>query len=66
MPRRVTRMGAVRGLLGGSRAWFTLWALGGAFKMLGKLIRKEPEVVYSEDLHPGESLVITHLTHRVR
>jgi hypothetical protein len=66
MPRRVTRMGAVRGLLGGSRTWFALWVVGGTFKMLGKLIRKEPDVVYSEDLQPGESLVITHLTHRVR
>ena len=65
MPRRITRMGAVRGLLGGSRAWFLMWAVAGAFKMLAKLVRKEPEVVYNEDLQPGESLVITHLTHRV-
>lgn len=65
MPRRITRMGAARGLLGGSRAWLALWAVTGAFKMLAKLFRKEPKVVYSEDLQPGESLVITHLTHRV-
>jgi hypothetical protein len=65
MSRRITRMGAMRGLLGGSRAWLGVWAVAGAFKMLAKLVRKEPKVVYCEDLGPGESLVITHLTHRV-
>jgi hypothetical protein len=66
MPRRrLTRMGAVRGLLGGSKAWFAVWVLAGGFRMLAKVFRREAEVVYSEDLEPGQSLVITHLTHRV-
>lgn len=65
MPKRLTRMGAMRGLLGGSRGWFALWAVAAGFRMVAKVVRKEPEVVYSEDLEPGESLVITHLTHRV-
>ncbi len=67
MPRRrLTRMGAARGLLGGSKAWFTVWVVAGGFRLLGKVFRREPEVVYSEDLAPGESLVISHLTHHVR
>jgi hypothetical protein len=66
MPRRrLTRLGAVRGLLGGSKAWFGVWVVAGGFRMLAKVFREEPEVVYSEDLGPGESLVITHLTHHV-
>lgn len=65
MPKRLTRMGAMRGLLGGSRGWFALWAAAAGFRLVAKVFRKEPEVVYSEDLEPGESLVITHLTHHV-
>ncbi len=65
MPRRVTRMGAVRGLLGGSRAWLAVWAVAAGYRLVAKVVRKEAEVVYSEELEPGESLVITHLTHHV-
>ena len=65
MARRVTRIGAVRGLLGGSRAWLGIWAVAAGFRLITKVVRREPEVVYREDLEPGESLVITHLTHHV-
>ena len=65
MARRVTRLGAVRGLLGGSRGWFAIWAAAAGFRLVAKVVRREPKVVYSEDLEPGESLVITHLTHHV-
>ncbi len=65
MPKRLTRMGAMRGLLGGSRGWFALWVVAAGFRLVAKVFRKEPDVVYSEDLQPGESLVITHLTHHV-
>ncbi len=65
MPRRVTRIGVIRGLLGGSRSWLVLWAAATGFRLVAKVLRRQAEVVYSEELEPGESLVITHLTHHV-
>lgn len=65
MLRLLTRLGLTRGLLGGSRVWLTLGAAAVAVRALARLATKEPEVVFSEELPPGQSLVITHLTHHV-
>jgi hypothetical protein len=48
-----------KGLLGGSRPWFYLWAGLAGFKILRRLARDEPEIVYSERLEPGQRLLIT-------
>jgi hypothetical protein len=62
MLRSLTRLGLTRGLLGGSRVWMGLGAAAFGVRALSRLAARRPEVVYSEDLAPGQSLVITHLT----
>lgn len=47
------------GFLGGSRFWTVVGTLGLAMKVLGRLTRDEPEVVYRERLSPGETLLIS-------
>jgi hypothetical protein len=53
------RQAQVRGLLGGSRPWTILWAVLAVRRLLKRLLRDEPEVVYSEELLPGEAIVIS-------
>lgn len=53
------RQAQVRGLLGGSRPWTILWGVLLAKRLLGRLLRDEPEIVYSEELAPGETLIIS-------
>ncbi len=65
MLRRLSRLGITKGLLGGDRRWLALGGAALGLRALAKLATKEPKVVYSEDLAPGQSLVITHLTHHV-
>ncbi|MGI9118665.1 MAG: hypothetical protein ACR2G7_00770 [Acidimicrobiales bacterium] len=60
MLRYLYRRGQVRGLLGGSKGWTVLWATIFGARMLKKATTREPKVVYSEVLGPGESLVIRH------
>jgi hypothetical protein len=55
----VYRRAQVRGLLGGSRPWTILWALLFTRRILRKLFADKPEVVYSETLEAGETLVIS-------
>jgi hypothetical protein len=66
MLRTLTRLGVYRGLLGGNRGWMALGAVAVGLRGLGRLAAKEPKVVYSEQLDPGQTLVITHLTHHVK
>lgn len=61
---RITRFvkatGFRRGVLGGSRYWFGLWA---ALSLAGWLRRRaggEEQLAYRTELLPGEQLVITH------
>ena len=65
MLRSLIRLGVVRGLFGGNRGWLALGAGAAGLKLLGKMTSKEPKVVYSERLDPGQTLVVTHLTHHV-
>ncbi len=58
--RLLVRNGLRRGLLGGSRPWLVLGGVGLTWRMLRKLSGKEPEVVYSEVLDSGQTLVIAH------
>ncbi len=53
------RQSQVRGLLGGSRPWTILWAVLAARRLLKRLMRDEPEVVYSEELRAGEAIIIS-------
>lgn len=49
-----------RGVLGGSRPWLVMGGVALGLRVLRKVTGSEPEVVYSEELGPGESLVIAH------
>ena len=53
----------MRGLMGGSRKWLILggaaWGLHYAKRIL---VGADPAPVYTEDLLPGEKLVITHIS----
>ena len=59
MLKTLRRIGFARGI-GGSRAWLAVGVTAGALQMMRKAIKREPEVVYCEELHPGQSLVIQH------
>ena len=58
--RVLMRRALAKGLLGGSRFWTVLGTLGIAMRVLKKVARDEPEVVYREQLEPGQSIVISH------
>ena len=66
MLRSLTRLGVYRGLLGGNRGWIAVGAVAAGLRGLGRMGRKEPKVVFSEQLDPGQTLVITHLTQHVK
>jgi hypothetical protein len=51
-----------RGVTGNSRAFLGIWLLITGFRLLKRLLADEPQVVYREELKPGEHLVIDHLT----
>lgn len=58
--RFLLRRSYLRGFIGGSRFWTVLGTFGLAVRLLRKLTRDEPEVVYREPLGPGQSLLISH------
>lgn len=60
MLRFLRRIGLARGV-GGSRAWLAVGLTAGGLQMVRKALKREPDVVYCEELHPGQSLVIQHL-----
>ncbi|MCU1375703.1 MAG: hypothetical protein JWO68_2989 [Actinomycetia bacterium] len=53
------RQAQMRGLVGGSRPWTILWVLLATRRLLKRLLGDKPEVVYSEELRPGEAIVIS-------
>ncbi|MFN2607393.1 MAG: hypothetical protein ABR511_05785 [Acidimicrobiales bacterium] len=65
MLRTLTRMGIFRGLLGGSRGWLLLGMAAVGLRALARMAARKEDVVFSEVLDPGQSVVITHLTSRV-
>lgn len=60
MLRLLLRQGFRRGVLQGSRPWLVVGGVALGLRVLRKLSGSEPEVVYSEKLGPGESVVIAH------
>ena len=59
MLKSLIRIGFARGI-GGSRGWLALGFTAGGLQLLRRAVKREPEVVYCEELHPGQSLVIEH------
>ncbi len=60
MVRSLMRQGWRRGIVGGSPAWTAACGLGVMGYLAGRALRREPEVVFSEKLLPGEIIRITH------
>jgi len=59
MLKTLVRVGFARGI-GGSRGWLTLGVVAGGLQLLRRVANREPDVVYLEELHPGQSVVIQH------
>ena len=59
MLRSLIRIGFARGI-GGSRTWLGVGIAAGGLHLFRKAVKREPDVVYLEELRPGQSLVIQH------
>ncbi|MDQ6927891.1 MAG: hypothetical protein M3159_04420 [Actinomycetota bacterium] len=60
MLRSLSRLALGKGLFGGSRPWLAVGVAATALRVLVKMAKKEPEVVYRENLEAGHSMVISH------
>lgn len=60
MLSRLLRIGVRKGLMGGSRRWLFMGLLAGLGKLLARMAKSQREVVYREELKPGETVVIDH------
>ena len=56
----VWRAAVRKGLWGGQRNWMTVFLVIGAVKALRRIAGGTHDVVYTEELKLGQSLVITH------
>jgi hypothetical protein len=54
------RRGWRQGVLEGNRAWLLVGGLALTMRVIQRMAGREEKVVYSEQLRPGETLVITH------
>jgi hypothetical protein len=66
MPGYVYRRAQTKGLLGGNRTWSIVWAVLFGLRILRRLTKDEPKVVYSEKLEPGQAIIIRHGDRPVR
>lgn len=58
----VRRQAIRRGVMGGSRAWLILGAVAWGVRLLMRVANtRHLRAVLTEELRPGESLVVTHL-----
>ena len=58
--RYLMRQGWRRGIVGGNPVWTAVCGLGVLGYLAGRAWHREPEVVFSEKLAPGEIIRITH------
>ena len=56
----VWRAAVRNGLWGGQRHWMTLFAVLATVKVVRRLTGSVQEVVFTEELKPGEAFIITH------
>jgi hypothetical protein len=59
---KLQSVGIRRGLLGGSRAWTVVAIATLGLRLLRRIAGEDREVVYCEELAPGESILISHGT----
>ena len=48
-----------KGLLGGSRGWTYVWGVLFAARLLKRLTAGKEEILLTEEIHPGETLIIS-------
>lgn len=58
--RALMRQAWRRGVLGGSSAWTAIGGLAVVGYLGGRALRRQADVVFSEELAPGQSIRITH------
>ena len=59
----LSRQAIVRGLLGGSRGWLVLGGVAWGIRLLSRFAGiRRLRTVSTEELRPGESLLISHLS----
>jgi hypothetical protein len=58
--RILRRNGMRKGILGGSRGWAAVAVGTWGYTTLKKMARREPELVFSEELKPGERIIISN------
>ncbi len=59
MLKNLTRIGMARGF-GGSRAWLAVGVVAAGLRLVRRALKRDADVVYCEELLPGQSLVIQH------
>jgi hypothetical protein len=62
--RILLRNGVRKGLMGGNRRWLVVGGVAAAVRLLQKLAERDEGVIYSGELHPGESLVVANSPER--
>ena len=58
--RILRRTGIRKGVFGGSRGWVAIAVGTWGYTTLKRLARREPELVLSEELKPGERIIISN------
>jgi hypothetical protein len=58
--RILRRNGMRKGVFGGSRGWAAVAVGTWGYTTLKRLARREPELVFSEELKPGERIIISN------
>jgi hypothetical protein len=58
--RRGIREGLSRGVLDGNQVWVIVGGLALLAHLAGRVLHREPEVVFRELLEPGEAISIFH------
>jgi hypothetical protein len=59
--RPLARQGLRRGLLEGRRGWLVVGLTATGLRLVGRIMARKPEVVYSAELKPGERIEIRAL-----
>jgi hypothetical protein len=54
------RHGWSRGIMEGDRAWTVIGGVALLAYLAGRVLNREPDVIFSHRMAPGESLRITH------
>ena len=54
------RLGFRRGVVGASRVWFWVAVLATGARILSRIMGRSEKVLFSQELEPGQTLVIAH------